>query len=304
MVRLGIVDFDTSHCVEFTKRLNHKNIAEDLWVDGARVVLGWTGPSAITHPESIRGYQKTLTDELGVELVENPQDMIGQVDGVLIESQDGNVHYERALPFLKAGVPCFIDKPFTCSLSQARELVRIAVEGNVPLFSASSLRYALEVQEFHETREQTGRVLGAETYSPCALHPRNPGLFHYGIHGVEILFALMGPGCRSTRTVWQEGAEVTVGTWEDGRIGSVRGIRDGASGYGFTAFCEKQIVSKTINARTIYRELLKRIVTMFQTGTPPLDIAETVEIVAFIEAAHQTRSQPGVEKSLDLRPKK
>ena len=82
MVRLGIVDFDTSHCVEFTKRLNHKNIAEDLWVDGARVVLGWTGPSAITHPESIRGYQKTLTDELGVELVENPQDMIGQVDGV------------------------------------------------------------------------------------------------------------------------------------------------------------------------------------------------------------------------------
>ena len=29
MLKLGILDFDTSHVVEFTKRLNHKQIAED-----------------------------------------------------------------------------------------------------------------------------------------------------------------------------------------------------------------------------------------------------------------------------------
>ncbi len=300
MVRLGIVGFDTSHCVEFTKRLNHKMIEEDLWVDGARVVLGWAGSSAMLDQEAIQDYQKTLTDELGVELVENPQDMVGQVDGVLIESLDGSVHYERALPFVEAGVPCYVDKPFTCSLSQARELARLATEKNVPLFSASSLRYAVEIQELHASREQTGEVVGAEAYSPCSLHPRNPGLFNYGIHAVETLFALMGPGCRSVRTIWQEGAEVTVGVWEDGRIGSMRGLRDGTVGYGFTAFCEKQIVSRTINARYIYRELLKQIVRMFQTGTPPLDIAETIEIIAFIEAAYQIQDQRGVEKPLSV----
>ena len=174
MVRLGIVDFDTSHCVEFTRRLNHKNIAEDLWVDGARVVLGWTGPSAITDPESIRDYQKTLTDELGVELVENPQDMVGQVDGVLIESQEGSVHYERALPFLKAGVPCFIDKPFTCSLSQARELARIAAEENVPLFSASSLRYALEVQETPRKSRTDRKGARRRSLQPLCFAPAQP----------------------------------------------------------------------------------------------------------------------------------
>ncbi len=55
MIRLGILDFDTSHAVEFTKRLNHKGIAEDQWVDGAQVVLGWPGTSKIM-PERIPGY--------------------------------------------------------------------------------------------------------------------------------------------------------------------------------------------------------------------------------------------------------
>ena len=31
MLKLGILDFDTAHLVEFTKRLNHKQIAEDQW---------------------------------------------------------------------------------------------------------------------------------------------------------------------------------------------------------------------------------------------------------------------------------
>ena len=165
---------------------------------------------------------------------------------------------------------------------------------------AAPLAVPAHLPELHASREQTGRVLGAEAYSPGTLHPRNPGLFHYGVHAVETLFALMGPGCRSVRAICQEGAEVTVGVWEDGRIGSIRGIRDGAVGYGFTAFCEKQIVSRAVNDRYIYRELLKQIVGMFQTGTPPLDIAESIEIIAFIEAANQIRDKRGVKQPLSV----
>src|SRR4051794_15123037 len=108
MIKLGVLDFDTSHVVEFTRRLNQKDIARDQWVEGARVVIGCPGESKIM-PERIPAY-KAAMEEFGVPLVDRPEEMIGKVDGMLIESQEGTPHLERARPFLEAGIPCFIDK--------------------------------------------------------------------------------------------------------------------------------------------------------------------------------------------------
>lgn len=295
MIRLGIVDFDTSHVVQFTKRLNHLEIEEEQWVNGAQIVMGCPGTSAITPLETVENYTAQVKG-MGVELVGRPEEMIGKVDGVLIESQAGGVHLERARPFLQAGIPCYIDKPFTCSVADGREIAQLAARAGVPVFSSSSLRYALEFQELKQGG--LGAVLGADAYSPAALHPGNPGLFHYGIHGVETLYALMGRGCRSVRCVSNEGAEVTTGVWEDGRIGTMRGTRAGSHSYGFVAWCEKGVRPVTINAGYIYRELLKRIVQMFETGKAPLDIEETIEIVAFQEAALKSAQAGGEEVRL------
>jgi len=298
MVRLGIVDFDSSHSVEFTKRLNHVDVAEEQWVEGAKVVMGWPGTSAITEARVIAERAEVLR-KYGVEIVEEPSAMIGKVDGVLIESVDGSVHWERARPFLEAGVPLFVDKPFTCSLPEARAFAQLALQKNVPVFSSSSLRYALEVQQVQQEREQLGRVLGAEAFSPASLHPRNPGLFHYGVHAVETLYALMGPGCEAVRCLSLPAVDVVMGRWRDGRIGTLRGTRRGPHLYGFTVFCEKAVRSSLIDARFIYRELLKRIVEMFQTGRPPLALAEMVEIVGFIEACLRSAELGGAEVKVE-----
>ena len=282
MIRLGIVDF-TAHTVPFTQRFNHVGVSEDQWVEGARVVMGCPGVSPIS-PEKISGNAELLKS-YGVSIVDNPTEMIGQVDGVLMESEDGSVHYEHAKPFLEAGVPLFIDKPFTSSLEHARAIAKLAEKNNVLVFSSSSLRYAVEIQEIQEKQDELGKVLGADAYSPGPLHPRNPGLFHYGIHGLETLYTLMGPGCDSVWAVSTEGVDVITGAWQDGRVGTVRATRAGTHSYGFTVFCEKRVISSSINAGLIYRELLKRVVKMFETGKPPIDIRETLEIVAFIEAA-------------------
>src|SRR5437867_13047341 len=146
MFKLGILDFDTSHVVEFTKRLNHQASAEGQWVDGAEVVIGGPGESKIM-PERIPGYTKEM-EKLGVRLVNKPEEMLGKVDGMLIESQEGGAHWERARPFLEAGLPCFIDKPFTCSVADARKIVELANKKKVSIFSSSSLRYAPELVEF------------------------------------------------------------------------------------------------------------------------------------------------------------
>jgi predicted dehydrogenase len=296
MIKLGMLDFDTSHVVQFARRLNHKSIAKEQWVDGAEIVVACPGESRIM-PERIPEYKKQV-EALGIPLVDKPTEMIGKVDGMLIESQQGGVHWERARPFLEAGLPCFIDKPFTCSMADAKRLVSLAEERHVAIFSSSSLRYAPELVQFTADPKH-GKVLGALTYGPASLHDLNPGLYHYGIHAVEVLYTLMGPGCQRVTCIHEKDADVVTGQWKNGRLAMVRGVRSGKnSAYGCLAFTEQGVQSVAIGTDYIYRELLKKIVEMFQTKRAPLDIAVTVEIVAFIEAALRSGHNHGAGETL------
>src|SRR5215210_2172425 len=117
MIKLGMLDFDTSHTVEFTKRLNRIGTDAEQFVEGAKVVIGCPGESKLS-PERIAGFTDQMK-KFGVPLVDKPADMIGKVDAMLIEAVDGSVHLERAKPFLEAGIPCYVDKPFACSLADA-----------------------------------------------------------------------------------------------------------------------------------------------------------------------------------------
>jgi virulence factor len=84
MYRLGIIDFDSSHCVEFTRRFNHVGMDPDQDVYGARVVLGCPGTSRM-FPDRIPRHVP-LVQACGVELVEDPRQMLGRIDAVLILS--------------------------------------------------------------------------------------------------------------------------------------------------------------------------------------------------------------------------
>ncbi len=298
MIRLGIVDFDTSHAFEFTRRLNHIDIAEDQWVEGARVVAGVPGESKIA-PELIPKYTAQM-EKYGVTLHDDPADLFDKVDAVMIESVDGSVHLDRAMPFLKKGMPTYVDKPFACSLADAREMFKVAMESHVPLMSSSSLRYAPEVVAARGGEGAGGAVIGVSTYGPAPTHPRNPGLFHYGIHPVEMLFTLMGPGCTRLTCLSQPGADIVSGVWGDGRLGSVRGIRAGKSEYGFTLFGEDDVATQGVSTQYIYRELLKRIVSLFETRQLPIDPRETLEIVAFIEAAKKSGDAGGAPMTITV----
>jgi predicted dehydrogenase len=297
MIRIGIVDFDTSHVVAFTQRLNHIDIAPEHWVESeCRVTMGWPGTSAMM-PERIPGFLEKVS-AYGVQIVGRPEDLLGNIDAVLIESQQGSRHEERARPFLEAGLPTFVDKPFAGNVAQADAMIALAEKHGAPLMSASALRYAVEVQEALRLREQHGPILSADVWTACALHEGNPGLLHYGVHGVEMLYALMGTGCQEVRTIFQPGGEVVVGVWEDGRIGTVRGIRDGQYGFGCAVHYEKGHYAAPVTSGTYYSELLKRIADLFTTGNPPIPYAELREVMAFMDAALVSPEQGGAPVAL------
>jgi len=213
---------------------------------------------------------------------------------------DGTVHFERARPFLEAGIPCFIDKPFTCSVADAKKILELSEKKKAPVFSSSSLRYAPEVVEYVADGKK-GKLIGCAVHGPAPLSPipeRNAGLYHYGIHPVEVLYTLMGPECQRVTSTHEKGVDVVTGQWKDGRVASLRGIRDGASGYGFVGFAEKGIKAVTIGTSVIYRELLKKIVEFFKTGKAPVEPSTTLEIMAFIEAANKSGANHGAGESI------
>ena len=297
MRKIGLVDFDTSHVVQFTKRLNHLDIEEDQWVDGGNIVMGCPGESRVS-PERIPGYTEELKG-MGVQIVDNPVDMIGHVDAVFIESNEGNLHLDHAKPFLEAGLPLFIDKPYAATTAQGRAIADLSAQHGVPVFSASSLRYTETVVDLQATLADEGGAQGAMVYSPGSEHYANPGLLNYGIHGVEVLYSLMGPGCQEVWAVRTDGADHVTGRWDGGRLGTVRAIRSGGGGYGLTVFSEKRAINSDIVTSNNYRNLLREIMKMLETGTPPLAIEETIEIISFIEAAYRSSQNGGAGTKLE-----
>jgi hypothetical protein len=295
VIRIGLVDFDTSHVVAFTERLNHVGVDASEWVEGAaaRVVAGCPGDSEMM-PERIPGFTEKLRG-YGIEIVERPEDLLGRIDAVMIESQQGARHLERARPFLEAGLPTFVDKPFAGTVEDADAMIALAARHGAPLMSCSALRYAPEVTAALARQDEWGKILSADVWGDAPLHPGNPGLLHYGVHGVEILYALLGgPGCARVHDLSTPQGEVVLGLWDSGHVGVVRGLREGKGGFGFTAHYERGHHSATIEGARFYTELLKAIVDMFDTGVPPIALAETREILAFMDAAARSAAAGGI----------
>lgn len=295
-IRVGIIGLDTSHVAAFTSVLNRPNNEGDL--AGLRVVAAFPGGSSDvpSSRDRIEGFTTQLKEKYGVEIVDSIESLLGKVDAVLLESVDGRPHLEQARPVFAAKKPVFIDKPVAASLADAIEIFRLSEETGTPCFSSSSLRFSPGIQSMRAS-EAIGDVLGCDAYSPCSLEEHHPDLFWYGIHGVETLFTIMGPGCVSVSRTQTKDGEFVTGVWKDGRIGTYRGIRAGKAGYGATVFGTKGIAPS--GGYGGYEPLLVEIAKFFKTKKPPVTAAETLEIVAFMEAADESKRQAGAPVTLE-----
>lgn len=290
--RIGMIGLDTSHAVAFAKVFNATNSPH-----GCRVVAGFPACSEdiASSRDRIEKYTAQLRDEFGVKIVGSIPELLGMVDGVMVESVDGRPHLEQARPVIAAGKPVFIDKPMAGSLADVLEIFRLAEEKGVPCWSASSLRYAPWAVEARGGA--VGEILGCDAFSPCSLDEHHPDLYWYGIHGVETLFTIMGPGCKSVRRVQTADYEQVTGIWADGRIGTFRGTRKGKHDYGATVFGAKKVVANVGFGG--YEPLLVQVVEFFKTKKVPVPQAETIEIFAFMSAADESKKRGGAEVTLE-----
>ncbi len=247
--------------------------------------------AALTFPQAAigsTGFTGQLQEKYGVEIVATIAELCRRVDGVLLTSIDGRVHLAQAREIIAARKPLFIDKPLASTLEDAREIARLAKEAGVPWFSTSTLRYAV-------AGLKTADLSGVEVWGPGPLEEHHHlDLSWYAIHEAEMLFTLLGTGCDEVTRVESADASVVACRWKDGRIGTMRALRP-YSDYGAVLFrkTDKNQTFETRPIRATTVELDRDLVKFFTSRIPPVPNEETLELIAFLDAAQRSKQDGG-----------
>ncbi|RJE90325.1 gfo/Idh/MocA family oxidoreductase [Paenibacillus sp. 1011MAR3C5] len=300
-IRIGIIGTDTSHAVLFTRFIN--DINHQHHVQGGKVIAAFPGgsPDFPLSASRVDGFMETIENEYGVERGVSPEAVASQCDALLLLSADGRVHMEqfhKLAPFRK---PVFIDKPFALSVDEAISIFKLANHWDVPVMSSSSLRYA---EPIVRDLDLHGRhhITTADVQGPLVIEPTQSHYFWYGLHSVEMLYAIMGPGCRQVQVVAEPSGERLIGLWSDGRQGTALCISEGDSR--FMAHIHRGATISTLDAESgatpYYASLIAQVMHFFQTGQSLVHWRETVEIIAFLEAAEKSRATGGSVQPLSF----
>jgi hypothetical protein len=291
-LRLGIIGTDTGHATAFTQILNDGAAADHI--PGAKVVAAYKGgsPDLDESRDRVEKYAAEMSGKWQVKFVDQISDLCPLVDGILLESVDGRPHLAQFREAVKCGKPVFIDKPLSSNIEDAREIVRMAAASHIPWFSASSLRFS-DIATL-----KTADVTGVIVWAPGPLEDHHKlDLSWYGVHGVEMLYTVMGTGCVEVTRTHAGGADVVTGRWKDGRLGTVRLERPYGK-YGGVAFREKTQITAIPDMQFSYAKLVEQIVKFMNTKTPPFPTAETVEMFEFMDAAQRSREAGGAPVSM------
>ncbi len=243
-------------------------------VEGVRVVSVW-------DPD--RGTAEALARAFGIErVVGRMEDAAEGADGVIVADDMTKRHHFRAKPFLRAGVPTFIDKPLASDVGEATELVDLAVKHGTPMMSASSLRYAKETEDLRGSPGALGKVLAATAV--C-----RGELIYYGIHPLELAVSILGTGACAVHNVGREGQNVVKIDYRDGK--SLALIVYAGISYLFQLNLYgdrgwRQVV--VTDSAAFYSNLLRKVAEMCVSKQPPIPYAETLEIIKILVAAQKS----------------
>ncbi len=292
-IRVGVIGLDTSHAGAFSKIMREAPANNPM--ARLKIVAAFPGgsPDIPSSIDRVPNYTKEFEAQ-GIQIVDSIDALLEKVDAVMLNSLDGRKHLDQAYLVFKSGKRVFIDKPLAADLTDAIAIAKLAEHYKTPWFTSSSLRFTPTIYRYREKSDR--KILGAQAWSPCSLEPHHTDLTWYGIHGVEALFTAMGVGCEEVTRTKTEGTDVVVGRWKDGRVGVFRGIRTGTQGYGLTVFGSDFLENDAKYEG--YEPLVVEIAKFFAGGEPPVSSQESLEIMAFIQAAQQSSDSKGIPVSV------
>ena len=276
MLRIGIVGAENSHCVAVARTLNVEKACR------ARVVAVWGETRAFA--------EKAARDGQIPEIVRHPEDMIGKIDGVMIDHRHARYHVPAAIPFVEAGIPAFVDKPFSWTVAEGWKLIQLARKRRVPVTSFSVLPLQETFRKgFLPQLRKAGHITAVTSIGPCDVRSKYGGVFFYGIHQVDAILKAFGPGIRSVEAIkaskGNRNVLVAMKYADGGPIVAMQCIGDGRTGFRLVATGTKATVAHECSSdKNPYLSGVRTFLRMFRTGKEPYTAAEILEPIAVLEA--------------------
>ncbi|WP_273568989.1 Gfo/Idh/MocA family protein [Maribacter halichondriae] len=177
--KIGIIGAENSHTAGFGKLFNINKAFPGMEV---KYVWGETEEFAKTAME--RGSIP--------EMVKDSNDMLGKIDGLIVNHRHGKFHLEPAIPFIEAGIPTFIDKPFCYRAEEGKAFLELARKHGTPVTSFSSIAHSHETFDIKEQLKEVKDINQVVRYGPVDLESEYGGIFFYGAHIVQPLLYLFG----------------------------------------------------------------------------------------------------------------
>jgi predicted dehydrogenase len=252
---------------------------ETLGIPGARVTHVWTDDPADAE------------DVARVALIPNiarrPEDVIGHVDAVLVATDKGFEHVERARPFVEAGIPVFVDKPLCDNRADLATFSRWLGEGK-PILSSSAMRYAKEYVPYHRATHALGRLrhVGATMAKSWEA---------YGIHALESIYPIVGPGFVSVQNLGDVASNVVHLRHRDDVDVLIQVTRDMLGGFGMVTLAGTagSLQLRFADTYHAFKTQLEGFVSYLRTGVPPVPWQETRELMQLVIAGIESREQGG-----------
>lgn len=288
MIKLGIVSLESTHVDAFCRIFNSDS--SDAWhLQGAQVVALCSQDNAPERVEELRSAHRIET------VLTSPADLVPIVDAALILGRDGSRHLAQAAPFLEAGKPCFVDKPFALTVDDCTAMVNLAIDSGAPLMSASGLRYSDELAAALDEIDEE-EVIHASLVGPGEL-------YFYGIHLTDIVNAVMGSGVQCVSNLAEPGFDLIGLSFGDGRSASLQLLREAKARHHGELFTASGSVSFAVEDQIFYRRTMESFLEMVETGEPPIMYEDLIEAVAVLVAADISASQGGRAVRLaEIRP--
>lgn len=285
-LRVGLLGVNTSHASAYARILNEKQA-----VPGARMTWVWGGELRADQPDAA-----TLAEKFDIPtVVTDPAERLPETDLVLVvdDTGGGANHVPLARPFVKAGVPAFVDKPMAVDIAEAKSLFELAESTGTPVTSSSALRFARELRENREQIDGLGKLSSIISVGPGEW-------YYYGVHAVEQLFAAAGSGVEWVqRHTWPDRDVAVLSYAVGGPTAVVQTLRDAAYRFHITMYGEHgHHAVRVADFDAFYTGQVTGAVEMARTGQPPIAPGETVELLAVLRAGVLSAERQGAKVSV------
>ncbi len=261
----------------------NKQPKETLCIPGAEVThICCTGKSEFTA-------EHVAACSLIPNVVQHPEDVIGEVDAVIVATDIGSEHVERARPFVEAGLPLFIDKPMVDNVQDLKVFNQWVADGH-PILSSSSMRYVKEFMPYRESTANLGELRFASITTAKMWET-------YGIHALEAVYPITGPGYVSAVNTGTKERNVVHFKHRSGIDVVVTASRDMFGGFGYLTLCGTHGADQLHIMDSFYsfKKQLEAFINYLRTGIRPFPYSETEELMRMVIAGIESREQGGKE---------